>query len=234
VIRKCYVLNLGLVDYKKAYKLQKHLASARKARKIDDLLLLLEHPPVITLGRGAKRENILASPETLSQEKIEVVEVDRGGDVTYHGPGQLVGYPIINLGNYDKDVHQNLRNLEEVLIRLLKEYNLEPFRKEGYTGVWIGDKKVASLGIKVSKWISYHGFSLNINPSLRHFSLIRPCGLPPEKITSLKRLVKQEIDISQVSRKLIKHFGDVFALEMRELKWGEIFEGNSLIERGIR
>ena len=220
--RKCYVLNLGLIDYKKAYKLQKHLAGARKARRIDDLLLLLEHPPVITLGKGAKRENILASPQTLAQEGIEVLEVDRGGDVTYHGPGQLVGYPIINLGNYEKDVHQNLRNLEEVLIRLLKEYNLEPSRKEGYTGVWVGDKKIASLGIKVSRWISYHGFSLNINPSLRHFSLIKPCGLPPEKITSLKRLLERGIDISEVRQKLIKQFGDVFSIEMREVKWDQI------------
>jgi lipoate-protein ligase B len=158
----------------------------------------------------------------LSQERIEVVEVDRGGDVTYHGPGQLVGYPIINLGNYEKDVHQNLRNLEEVLIRLLKEYNLEPSRKEGYTGVWVGNKKIASLGIKVSRWISYHGFSLNINPSLRHFSLIKPCGLPAEKITSLKRLLEREIDISEVRQKLIKQFGDVFSIEMREVKWDQI------------
>ena len=222
-MRKCYVLDLGLIEYEKAYNLQKHLAAARKACRIDDLLLLLEHPPVITLGKRANKENILASPEALSREKIKLVEVDRGGDVTYHGPGQLVGYPIINLGNYDKDIHRNLRNLEEVLIRLLEEYGLEAGRKEGYTGVWIGEKKVASLGIKVSKWISYHGFSLNVNPSLRHFSLIKPCGLAPEKITSLKRLLEQKIDLSQLQRRLIKHFGDVFALEMSEVKWEELF-----------
>ena len=214
---RCYFLNLGLLDYGKAYALQEHLIQERKENKIEDVLLLLEHPPVITLGRNSHKKNILASRKTLAKEGIKVIEVNRGGDVTYHCPGQLIGYPIISLNRQGKDIHKNLRNLEEVIIRLLKDYKLNPTRKEGATGVWVEEKKIASLGIKVSKWISYHGFSLNVNVNLRHFSLIKPCGIPAKKITSLKRLLQQNVDISLVREKITKYFGEVFNLEMKEV-----------------
>jgi lipoic acid synthetase len=210
----CKVINLGQVDYLSGYNFQKHCLKARQENKISDTLILLEHLPVITIGRNGKKENILSSEEHLHKEGIEIFQIDRGGDVTLHCPGQLVGYPIIDLTQNGRDVHRYIRNLEEVIIRLLKDYGLTAKRKEGYTGVWINERKISSIGIGVKHWITYHGFALNLNPDMRYFSLINPCGLSSEKMISLSEVLNQELNQYHLRAQLIRHFGEVFNLRM--------------------
>jgi len=174
-MRRLRVMDLGLREYERVWDLQKDLLKKRIAGEVMDTLILVEHPPVITLGRGASEEDILVSPEYLARRKISLFRVERGGKATFHGPGQLVAYPIIAL--LKKDVHRYLRDLEETLIRLLARLGVEGRRKRGYTGVWVGEKKIASIGIGVKRWVSFHGLALNVNTDLSYFSLIFPCGL---------------------------------------------------------
>jgi lipoyl(octanoyl) transferase len=176
---------LGSVDYADCWQLQRELADLRASRQSSDLLLLLEHPPTITLGRGSNPSNVLASKEVLESSGIALHSIDRGGDVTYHGPGQLIGYPIIDLTNYRRDLHWFLRRMEEALIQTLASFGLEGRRFPPHTGVWIGDEKVAAIGIKVSRWVSTHGFALNVAPDLGHFDLIIPCGIEEYGVTSM-------------------------------------------------
>lgn len=213
---KCRVLNLGLVSYEKAYDLQKKFHKFRREGKTDDLLLLLEHEPVVTVGRRGKRENILVSEEFLHSKGIRVFEIDRGGDVTLHCPGQLVGYPILDLKFHGKNIHRYLRNLEEAIIRSLKVYGVDAQRIENYTGVWVGDKKVASIGVGVKGWVSFHGFALNINPDLSYFSFIRPCGFEGRTVTSVEEILGRAVEPAGVRYHLIEHFGEVFNLQMEE------------------
>ncbi|NIQ17896.1 MAG: lipoyl(octanoyl) transferase LipB, partial [Candidatus Aenigmarchaeota archaeon] len=184
----CRILDLGLVSYDKAYYLQKRLREFRREGRIDDVLLLLEHAPVVTVGRRGRRENILVSEESLQSRGIRVFEIDRGGDVTLHCPGQLVGYPIFDLRIHGKNIHRYLRNIEEVIIRSLKFYGIEGQRIENHTGVWVGEKKIAFIGIGIKGWITFHGFSININPDLSYFSLIKPCGWESKTVTSISEI----------------------------------------------
>ena len=206
---------LGSVPYLEALTMQRELVEARQAGTTPDLLLLVEHPHVITVGAGARHslDNVLAPPSTLEEREVDVVEAPRGGDVTYHGPGQLVGYPILNLKPDRCDVHRYVRDLEEVLIRTVGTFGVEATRIEGLTGVWVGDDKVAAIGVRVSRWVTSHGFALNVSTDLDYFGLIRPCGIEDRGVTSLDRLVRYEVDPVEVRGALVAAFSDVFDRE---------------------
>jgi lipoyl(octanoyl) transferase len=186
--RELAVVDLGRLAYPEAEALQRSLAAQRLERILEhDVLLLLEHPPVITLGRGSRHEHLLASPEALAARGVHVFETDRGGDVTFHGPGQLVGYPIYDLTEHRTDLHWFLRTLEEALMRALARLDLAGERKTGYTGVWVGPRKIASIGIHVRQWVTWHGFALNVLTDLSYFDLIVPCGIADVSMTSIQR-----------------------------------------------
>ena len=220
---ECWVLNLGPRDYLNVYNLQKKLVNKRIKGEIPDVLILNEHNPVFTIGRRGGKGSILASKEELKKRGIKIYEIDRGGDIIYHGPGQLVGYPIMNLKSKGKDIHLYLRNLEEVIIRLLKDYGVQSKRIEGHTGVWVENEKIAAIGIGVKRWVSFHGFCLNVNPNLSYFDMINPCGIKDKGITSLAKLTNFEdngngkMKLAQLTNNLIKHFGKVFFLDMINL-----------------
>lgn len=183
------VFDLGLIDFSIALKFQKETFKAVKYNYLDSALILCQHYPVITLGRSADRNNILISDDELSQKGIQVFEVERGGDVTYHGPGQLMVYPILNLNYLKKDIHWYLRELEEIIIKFLTDFRIEAQRRLGLTGVWVGDKKIASIGIAIKNWITFHGISININEDdLSNFRFIKPCGLDIE-MTSMETIL---------------------------------------------
>ena len=214
-------LNLGRAEYERTLLLQRRLVEQVAAAGGPQVyLILVEHdPPVITLGRRANDRNILASRQRLAAEGIEVHEASRGGDVTYHGPGQLVGYPILSLDRRGRDVHRYMRDLEEVIIRLLERLGISAARVKGRTGVWVGREnmenmeKVASIGIAVSRRVAYHGFSLNVSPNLDHFKLIVSCGIPDIRMTSISRLLGRDIPIAEVCRPLADCFAEVFGLD---------------------
>jgi len=217
---ECWILNLGLRDYLEIYNLQKNLVNKRIKNEIPDVLILNEHPPVFTIGRKGGKGNILVSKEELKKKGIKIYEINRGGDIIYHGPGQLVGYPIIDLKNKGKDIHLYLHNLEEVIIRLLREYRIQSKRIEGHTGVWVENKKIAAIGIGIKHWVSFHGFCLNVNPNLSYFDMINPCGIKDKGITSIARLTNfkdNKNKSSQLINRFIKHFGEVFSLKMINL-----------------
>jgi lipoyl(octanoyl) transferase len=203
---------LGTVPYAEAVDLQKRLVEQRKADSIPDQLLLLEHPPVITLGVKTRddRSHIVASAETLEDEGVEVVESGRGGDVTYHGPGQLVGYPIIDLKPDRCDVHRYVRDLEEVVIQAVATFGVSAHRMSGLTGVWVGDNKLAAIGVRIARWVTSHGFALNVATKLDHFSLIVPCGIRDKGITSLQRLTGESLTVESVIPAITNGFGTVF------------------------
>ncbi len=205
------VRRLGLVAYADALSLQRALVEERRAGAIPDLLLLVEHPPVLTLGvRGdGGRSHILATPETLDERGIGVFETGRGGDVTYHGPGQIVGYPILDLKPDRCDVHRYVRDLEEVIIRTARDYGIETGRIQGLTGVWAGNAKLAAIGVRISRWITSHGFALNLTTDLNDFDLIVPCGIADRAVTSLAQLGCRA-SREEVENQLISHFLDVF------------------------
>jgi lipoyl(octanoyl) transferase len=200
------------MPYAEALDLQRRLVEERKGDQISDLLLFVEHPHVLTLGvRGdGGRSHILASPETLAARGIEVFETGRGGDVTYHGPGQLVGYPIISLKPDRCDVHRYVRDLEEVLIRTAADFSVTSGRIHGLTGVWVGDEKLAAIGVRISRWVTSHGFALNVTTDLDHFKLIVPCGIADRGVTSLGQLLGRPVGMQGVEERLIAHFCGVF------------------------
>ena len=202
--------NLGFIDYKEAWDIQKEIFSKRVSGEVEDVLLLLEHPNTYTLGKTAHKENLKGSEHYLMENNISVYDIDRGGDITYHGPGQIVGYPIIDLNNWFKDTHKYLRALEEVIIKTCFEYGLKCERNPKHTGVWIGDKKIAAIGIKVSRWITMHGFAFNVNTDLNLFNGIIPCGIQDKSVTSLSKELNNEISIQEVKEKLLNNFSDVF------------------------
>ena len=202
--------DLGFIDYKEAWDLQKEIFSKRVSGEVEDYLFLLEHPNTYTLGKTANKENLKGSEHYLKENKISVYDIDRGGDITYHGPGQIVGYPIIDLNNWFKDTHKYLRALEEVIIKTCSEYGLDCGRNPKHTGVWKDDRKIAAIGIKVSRWITMHGFAFNVNTDLNLFNGIIPCGIQDKSVTSLSKELNSEISIQEVKAKLLKNFSDVF------------------------
>jgi lipoyl(octanoyl) transferase len=206
------VRRLGLVAYQEALELQRELVEERRANRIPDLLLLLQHPPVITLGVRSEiaRANVVATSERLAELGIAVHETGRGGDVTYHGPGQIVGYPILDLRPDRCDVHKYVRDLEEVMIRTCADYGVSAARIPGLTGTWVAAEKVGAIGIRISRWITSHGFAFNVRPDLDHFKLIVPCGISDRGVTSLERLTGRTIALDAVEDALIRRFSEVF------------------------
>lgn len=215
---QCFLYNIERISYTDALALQHRFHEYCVSGRISGMLLLLEHDPVITMGVKTRQTNILASAQLLDAMGIQLVETDRGGDVTYHGPGQLVGYPILPLRGIGCDLHAYLRTLEQCIIDTLGEFGLEG-RRNGPAGVWVGDKKVCSIGIAVRKWVTYHGFALNVNPNLSHFSLINPCGLEASRITSMAELLSDLPAIEDVRRVCERNFAKVFKLKL--VPWGE-------------
>ena len=211
------VLNLELEPYERAWKLQHALVKARQEGRLDDILILLEHESVITLGRLADASHILASADQLRQAGIAVQRIERGGDVTYHGPGQLVGYPILSLEAHGLGISDYMHALEEVLIRTLADFGLPAERRKGIIGVWVQGSKIAALGARVERGVTYHGFALNVATNLAHFAFIVPCGLADAQVTSMQRELGQTVDMQSVRGRVTWHFGQVFAAPMEEV-----------------
>jgi lipoyl(octanoyl) transferase len=205
---------LGIVDYEDALRLQNRLAEARGEEKIGDVLLLLQHPPVITMGKSGKVQNVLA-PQAIQEKNIKVIFTDRGGDVTYHGPGQLVIYPILNLNLHGLSVPGYVGKLEETVIRLLARFGIEAARVEKLRGVWVGNETIAALGVHLSRWISKHGLALNVNTDLNPFDLINPCGTG-RRVTSMARILGRELPMEEIESLLIQSFAEVFGFSVRQ------------------
>jgi lipoyl(octanoyl) transferase len=238
----CLAIDLGLIGYAAAYTLQKRIVAARKADELSDVLLLCEHPHVITQGRNGKREHLLASENALRQKGVEFYETSRGGDITYHGPGQIVGYPILNLGAIRRDVVWYVRMLEEVMIRAAGDFGVVATREACKTGVWAATgkdspqstqraqsgaetaEKLGAIGVHVSRWVTSHGFAYNVSTDLRFFDLIVPCGIAGRKATSLEKLLGRSVDSREVAARLTQHFGQIFGLDMRAASQDELLE----------
>lgn len=204
------IFDLGLVDFKSAWGIQKEIFGDVKTGVINSALVLCRHYPVITLGRRADKKNILVSAESLKTRSIAVYEIERGGDVTYHGPGQITVYPVFNLRFYKKDIHLFLRQLEKIVIDLLADFGIIARRYQGKTGVWIGERKISSIGITIKDWITFHGMTINIKrDDLNNFSLIRPCGMDI-KMTSLEDVLQRDVEIGNIKDKLIEFFKGTF------------------------
>jgi lipoyl(octanoyl) transferase len=204
---------LGRVEYPAAERLQADTVEARRRGSVPDTLFLLEHPPVITLGRGAEREHVLISPEERARRGIDLHETGRGGDVTYHGPGQLVGYPIVALPPGRRDVRRYLRDLEEALLRVVADYGVEGERRDGLTGVWVGDRKIAAIGVRISTgWVTSHGFALNVSTDLSGFAGIVPCGIRTLGVTSLGAILGADVPLPEVAGRAAAHVADVLGL----------------------
>ena len=206
VMRKIDILNLGFKPYKEVWDLQKELVEKRRNGQINDTLILVEHEPVYTLGKNADENHILQH----SPQDVKTYHIERGGDVTFHGPGQLVGYPILDLHNYKKSISWYMRSLEQLIIDTLAEYGITAERKVGLTGVWVGDEKIAALGVRVTRWVTMHGFAFNVIPDLIYYSSIIPCGIFEYGVTSMAKLVTNEITVNSVKRVLTKMFMNQF------------------------
>jgi lipoyl(octanoyl) transferase len=255
----CRVIDLGLVGYAEAYALQRRIVAARKADAIEDTLLFCQHPHVITQGRNGKREHLLASEHVLRQRGVEFHETSRGGDITYHGPGQIVGYPILNLAAIRRDVVWYVRMLEEAMIRATTEFGIVAAREPGKTGVWVlaedGDvtqrphttqsaeadekpvsaipEKLGAIGVHISRWVTSHGFAYNVCTDLRFFELIVPCGIAGRKSTSLEKLLNRRVDCAEVTPRLARRMGEVFGLEMKPAPSAELFEKLEAFEQPV-
>jgi lipoyl(octanoyl) transferase len=218
----CLIVDLGFIGYADAFELQKRVVAARKADAIGDVLLLCEHPHVITLGRSGKRENLLASERVLEQKGVEFHATNRGGDITYHGPGQVVGYPVIQLAAIRRDVVWYVRMLEEVMIRTCADFGIVARREEGKTGAWIDSarkaeaEKIGAIGVHISRWVTSHGFAFNVATDLRYFELIVPCGIAERKATSLEKVLGRAVKRNEAAPRIVEHFGEVFGREPRQ------------------
>jgi len=236
-VAKALEIDLGLISYAEAYALQQRIVAARKAGLIEDVLLFCEHPHVITLGRNGKHEHLLASSNVLRQKGVEFHETDRGGDITYHGPGQIVGYPILNLDAIRRDVHWYVRMLEELMIRTTAEFGIATERFAGKTGIWVRAKgteeKLAAIGVHISRWVTSHGFAYNVSTDLRYFDLIVPCGISGRKATSLEKLLERAVRWDEVAPKLSAHAGEVFCLEFTKTSRVELFARLEEAERAV-
>lgn len=208
---KLNVLNLGRCEYEKALEIQYDMLKKRQDGIIEDTLILVEHPPVITLGRQAERAHIIGAEKLLQKNGIKIFETNRGGDVTYHGPGQIVGYPIFNIRESKMGIRQFVENLEEVFIRLLKDkYNINAHRNKEHTGVWIGNYKIAAIGLAVKRGVTMHGFAFNVNTNLDHFKFIVPCGISDKGVTSVESLLGKTVDFDEENKSVLKYFSEVF------------------------
>jgi len=208
------VRGIGRLRYADGLELQARLVAERQQQSIPDTLLLLEHEPVITLGRNARRENLLFPDEELRRRGLDVFETGRGGDVTYHGPGQVVGYPILDLSPDRRDVHRYVRDLEEVMIRTCRDYGIEASRVSGLTGTWVGPDKIGAIGVRIARWVTSHGFAFNVGTDLAPFALIVPCGIRERGVTSLERLLGRPVPLVQAMDRLAAHFASVFGREI--------------------
>ncbi len=213
---------LGTVDYAEAHCLQKELQGQRVRGEVDDVVLLLEHPPVLTMGRSAKAQHVLAAPELLDARGIQVHEVGRGGDVTYHGPGQLVAYPIIDLKPDRKDVRKYVASLEETMIRTCADFGLAAGRIEGLNGAWIGERKVGAVGVRISRWVTMHGLALNVSSDLRQFEMIVPCGIEDKGVTSVSAELGRTLQVADVVEPLARHFAEIYDAD---IEWSDALPG---------
>jgi lipoyl(octanoyl) transferase len=246
----CSIIDLGLIAYAEAWELQKRVVAARKAGAIENVLLFCEHPHVITQGRSGNRANLLAGENVLRQKGVEYFETSRGGDITYHGPGQIVGYPILNLGAIRRDVVWYVRSLEEAMIRATAEFGIEARREPGKTGIWVDNgfftshespvtshdsaaEKLAAIGVHISRWVTSHGFAYNVATDLRYFELIVPCGIAGRKATSLEKLLGRNVSLGEIKPLLAKHFGEVFGLTVRTAPREELFEKLQEFEQAL-
>ncbi len=220
--RNSLLLQFDEIEYGEAWKLQKSLLDARVSGKIEDCLVLLQHPPTFTFGRRYKEDNLITNKEYYGSLGFAVYKTDRGGLATYHGPGQLVGYPIIKIATYTKDYYQYLRMLEDVMIRTLTNFDIVAERNEGYTGVWVDNAKIGFIGVRMSFGYVMHGFSLNVNNDVFPFNYITPCGIQGVRITSVQELLNTSVDMQEVYVKLANHFSDVFQIQMVPIEKGAI------------
>jgi lipoyl(octanoyl) transferase len=213
---KYSLIDLGLVDYKDAYIFQKNTLLKVRSGTMGGVLIFNEHRPVFTIGRSDKKNNLLVQPDALGLCGVDIIRVDRGGDITFHGPGQVVAYPVFDLRRHAKDLHKYLRDLEEVIIITLSKYDILSFRIKDRTGCWVQEGKIASIGISVSNWVTYHGFALNANVDLNYFNMINPCGLGDIKMVSMSSVLHQEIDLVQLKSRLVESFKEVFGIQFSE------------------
>ncbi|RMD95393.1 MAG: lipoyl(octanoyl) transferase LipB [Calditrichaeota bacterium] len=219
MIKKGFLIKTGLLDYKKAWDFQKTIHQARINNQVPDTLILTEHPHTYTIGKAGGEEHLIAEERLLNRQGIKVYRIDRGGDITYHGPGQIVGYPILDLHNYYLDVHRFLRDIEEVIIRTLAFYGIRAGRIKGLTGVWVEGAKIAAIGIKVSRWVTMHGFAFNVNTDLNYFRHIIPCGITDKPVTSMEKLLGTRINFEEVNNKIIQCFSEVFNLQFDNINY---------------
>jgi lipoyl(octanoyl) transferase len=236
-VKTCQIIDLGTIGYAEAWALQKRIVAARKADAIEDVLLFCEHPHAITLGRNGKRENLLASEHVLRQKGVEFFETSRGGDITYHGPGQIVGYPILNLGAIRRDVVWYVRMLEEAMIRATAELGITANRIAGKAGIWVRCghtvEKLGAIGVHISRWVTSHGFAYNVATDLRFFDLIVPCGIADCKATSLEKLLGRVVMESEAAGLIAKHLGELFDLEMKEASEKELLQKLEQAEQSV-
>jgi len=236
-VARAFQVDLGLIPYAEAYALQKRIVAARKIGVMEDVLLFCEHPHVITQGRNGKREHLRASEGVLRQKGVEFFETSRGGDVTYHGPGQIVAYPILNLGAIRRDVVWYVRMLEEAMIRATAEFGIVAGREAGKTGVWVGEgkasEKLAAIGVHISRWVTSHGLAYNVSTDLRNFDLIVPCGIADRKATSLEKLLGRSVKLDEVKPKLAAHLAEVFGLELQRIDRAELLEKLQAVEQPV-
>jgi lipoyl(octanoyl) transferase len=226
-----WTVDLGSIGYQRAWDLQKRIVAARKLALIPDVLLLCEHPHVITMGRNGKSEHLLASEEMLRARGVEFHASNRGGDITYHGPGQIVAYPILNLAEIRRDVGWYVRQLEEAMIRTTAEYGITAERREGRTGIWVNvtdasglhsEEKLGAIGVHISRWVTSHGLAYNVSTDLSYFDLIVPCGIAGKRATSLTRLLNREVKMRDAAPRLVQHLGECFWRTMRAISGAEL------------
>ena len=226
--KTCWLVDLGLIPYLAAWELQQRLVEARKADAIPDVLLLCEHPHVITLGRNGKREHLRAGDRLLAQMSVEFHSSDRGGDITYHGPGQIVGYPILDLARHRRDVRWYVAQLEEVMIRTSADFGVAARRVEDGMAVWVdtaaGEEKLGALGVHLSRWVTSHGFAYNVSTDLRYFDLIVPCGIAGARTTSLERVLGRAVEIDAARGRVAAHFAEVFGRNLQEVSHESLAE----------
>ncbi|MFZ5752723.1 MAG: lipoyl(octanoyl) transferase LipB [Bacillota bacterium] len=211
---KLLVALLGKMDYKEALSIQEHLLKLRQQDLIEDTLLLLEHPPVLTMGVRGSRSNIIIPEEVLKAQGVNIYQVNRGGDVTYHGPGQIVGYPILDLNKHGRDIPDFFRKIEETFIQLLKEeYGITAGRNSKYPGVWVGEEKITAIGCAVKRWVTMHGFAFNVNTQLEHFRWINPCGITDRGVTSLQKILGYPEELQKVNEQVVRYFCKIFNVQ---------------------